>query len=107
MLVQVVDAGEMRLLGPLNSHFFECLSGAACTIRGVEGTNLRDGSRMLIRSACDATGSRIVGFPRNSRSESSTNQGTTFTWGAIPVTAPGGMHRQPPEPQAWHNIPMC
>ncbi|CAE8585944.1 unnamed protein product, partial [Polarella glacialis] len=111
-----LDTGTFFLAGPAPmSQKKTCVSGQVCKWSGLQGTFLSDGDAII---ALDTCGMDTAMLPRWSNpdapralaiSQPATGTGTTFSWGHIEVSTPGGMYRlcwcsnpQPPDMNCSH-----
>ena len=87
------DAGRLRIRGvsPLDQAR-TCISGQTCRLEGITGMDLSSGDSVMALDTCgvDQTISR---FAWAGQASSVTATESTFSWGAEPVSAAGGIYR--------------
>eukprot|EP00930_Biecheleria_cincta_P035475 TRINITY_DN24396_c0_g2_i1.p1 TRINITY_DN24396_c0_g2~~TRINITY_DN24396_c0_g2_i1.p1 ORF type:complete len:4398 (+),score=706.18 TRINITY_DN24396_c0_g2_i1:1156-13194(+) len=92
----LVDAGVLRLVGPIPDNNFTCYAGEDCKITPVQGEQLKDGDLMLTvkpDETCGSAATTVVGMPDKGFSEPGDTRGTRFYWRSAPVTASGADYR--------------
>jgi hypothetical protein len=98
-----VDAGLMIMAGPSTNQHRTCMRYQECHVNDITGTALEDGDRLLILESCrtgtgmtvtptiltDFFTSGVKGFSNSGISLPATNDGTSFSWGSVPVDTGG------------------
>ena len=87
------DAGRLRIRGvsPLEQAR-TCISGQVCQIHGITGMDLSPADSVMVLETCGLDHA-ISRFAWAGRATNVAASGATFSWGAEPVTAPGGIFR--------------